>query len=107
MNQQDALEQDAKAFGERLALLLASAKLPDEVKQGFADMIPHMNETQLDQLASLLEQAVEGTQPEDITLLDEKVQAAQAHYQSERTQAHNQAKSRIQNIQSMLKKMDT
>ena len=49
------VEDQLKNIGERLALLLASANVPDEVKEAWAALIPDMSLEQIDRLAKALE----------------------------------------------------
>lgn len=52
------MQQQMADLGKRLALLLVSSDLPDEVKQAWADLIPEMTLAQLDKLAGALEKEV-------------------------------------------------
>lgn len=57
-NHPQDVEQQLQHVGERLALLLASANLPDEMKDAWAALIPEMSLEQLDRLANLLSQSL-------------------------------------------------
>ncbi len=58
------IEEDLKNVGERLALLLASADMPDDVKDAWAALIPEMSLEQIDRFAKALESniAVQGSE---------------------------------------------
>lgn len=58
MPNQPSPEQDFQNVGQRLALLLVAADLPDDVKEAVASLVPEMNLAQMDKLAGILERSV-------------------------------------------------
>lgn len=51
----EKLEDQIRAFGRRLGLLLGQSRLPDEQKRAWVELIPHMSPEQLEKFAYLLE----------------------------------------------------
>lgn len=103
MTSQDDFEKEAKAVGERLALLLVAADLPDDVKAGFAAMIPEMTPEQMDRLMKILEANVTDTAAAQEAELGKAVQAAQSTYESQRQAAENKAMAELDEIENLLK----
>jgi hypothetical protein len=103
MPQQEELEQLAHAIGERLALLLAAANLPDDVKAGFAAMIPEMNPEQLDRLIKILEANVDDSAAEEAAGLVSAVKDAQSQYEQKRKEAEKKAMAELDEIENVLK----
>ena len=93
----------AKAVGERLALLLVAANLPEDVKAGFAAMIPEMSPEQLDRLIAILEANVSDTAVAQEAEFGKAVQDAQATYESKRQAAEQQAMAELDEIENLLK----
>lgn len=103
MSQQEEFEKEAKAVGERLAMLLVAANLSDDVKAGFAAMIPEMSPEQLDRLIKILEANVSDTAAAQEAELGKAVQAAQATYESQRQVAEKKAMAELDEIENVLK----
>jgi len=103
MPSQDDFQKDAKAVGERLAMLLVAADLPDDVKAGFASMIPEMTPEQIDRLIKILEANVHDTAVAQETELGQAVLKAQATYETERQAAEKKAMAELDEIESLLK----
>lgn len=103
MSSQDEFETEAKAVGERLALLLVAADLADDVKAGFAAMIPEMTPEQMDRLIKILEANVADTAAAQEAELGKAVQAAQTTYESQRQAAEKKAMAELDEIENLLK----
>ncbi|NQV89870.1 hypothetical protein HQ487_00510 [Candidatus Uhrbacteria bacterium] len=102
MTQQDDFEKEAHAIGERLALLLVAADLPDDVKASFSAMIPEMNPEQLDRLIKILEDNVKDTVTTQETELTSAVLRAQTQYEKDRQQAEKSALGELEEIEHVL-----
>lgn len=102
MPSQEDLEKEAKAVGERLAMLLVAADLPDDVKAGFAAMVPEMSPEQLDRLMKILEANVHDTTVVQEEELGKAVAHAQATYESERQAAEKKAMAELDEIEQVL-----
>ena len=103
MSSQEEFEKEAKAIGERLALLLVAADLPEDVKAGFAAMIPEMSPEQLDRLIKILEANVHDTAVAQEAGLGKAVQNAQGAYESQRQAAEKKTMAELDEIESLLK----
>ncbi|TAL49975.1 hypothetical protein EPN81_04195 [Patescibacteria group bacterium] len=103
MSSQEEFEKSAKAIGERLALLLVAADLPEDVKTGFAAMIPEMTPEQLDRLMAILEANISDTSAKQEAELHNAVQNAQAVYESQRQVAEEKAMAELDEIETILK----
>lgn len=102
MPQQENFEQEAHAIGERLALLLVAADLPDDVKAGFEAMIPEMTPADLDRLIAILEANVRDTAGAQEAELGKAVQSAQAQYETARQAAEKKALAELDEIENVL-----
>ncbi|MCR4313696.1 MAG: hypothetical protein NUV84_00410 [Candidatus Uhrbacteria bacterium] len=103
MSKQEEFEKEAKAIGERLALLLVAANLPDDVKAGFAAMIPEMTPEQLDRLIKILEANIADTAVTQEAELGKAAQVAQSKYESQRKAAEKKAMAELDEIENLLK----
>ncbi len=103
MPSQEEFEKEARAVGERLAMLLVAADLPDDTKAGFAAMIPEMTPEQLDRLIKILEANVSDTAAAQEAELGKAIQGAQAQYESSRQAAEQKAMAELDEIESLLK----
>jgi citrate synthase len=103
MPSQEEFEKEANAIGERLAMLLVAADMPDDVKDGFAAMIPEMTPEQLDRLMKILEANVHDTAAAQEAELGKAVQAAQAQYETDRQAAEKKAMAELDDIEALLK----
>lgn len=106
MPQQNDIEKEAKAIGKRLALLLAAADLPEDVKAGFTAMIPEMTPEQLDRLAKILEANVRDSSADQKTALALAVQKAQAVYETKREENEKKATKELDEIEAILKQAE-
>lgn len=106
MNPQPDIEQEAKQLGERFALLLAAAEMPDEVKAGFVAMMPEMTPEQLDRLMKVLEANVHNTAVSQNKELGESIQRAQADYDSAQAAVQQKAMQQLDDIEAVLKKAE-
>ncbi len=97
------LETEAQAIGEHLALLLVAADLTDDVKAGFAAMIPEMTLEQLDRLAKILKANVHDTAVAQEAELGKAIQGAQEAYESQRQAAERRAMAELDEIENLLK----
>ena len=104
MTQQDNFKKEAKAIGERFAILLVAADLPDDVKAGFASMIPEMNPEQLDRLVKILEANVVSTASTQEQELGESIQKAQSQYEQVRKIGEEKALKDLDEIENILNK---
>ncbi|MBI4591861.1 hypothetical protein HY733_00190 [Candidatus Uhrbacteria bacterium] len=102
MTTQEEFEKEAKALGERLALLLVAANLPEDAKAGFAAMIPEMSPEQMDRLIKILEANVSDTAVAQEAELGKALQAAQATYESSRQAAEKKTMTELDEIESLL-----
>lgn len=103
MTQQEDFEKEARAIGERLAMLLVAADLPDDVKAGFAAMIPEMTPEQMDRLMKILETNVADTAVAQEAELGRAVQNAQSQYESQRQAAKKKTMAELDEIENILK----
>lgn len=103
MSSQEEFEKETKAVGERLAMLLVAANLSDDVKAGFAAMIPQMTPEQMDRLMKILEANVADTAAAQEAELGKAVQGAQAAYESQRQAAEKKALAELDEIETLLK----
>lgn len=103
MTSQDEFEKEAKAVGERLALLLVAANLPEDVKAGFAAMIPQMTPEQMDRLIKILEANVADTAAGQEAEFGKAIQIAQATYEQDRQTAEKKAMTELDEIENILK----
>ncbi|MFA4845247.1 MAG: hypothetical protein WC654_01680 [Patescibacteria group bacterium] len=106
MNQPIDIEQEAKQLGERFALLLAAAEMPDEVKAGFIAMMPEMSPEQLDRLMKVLEANVHDTAVGQNQELGKAIQKAQGEYEAAQAVAQAKAMSALDEIETTLKQAD-
>lgn len=84
----EAVAAFARANGKKLALLLGAARLPDELKQAIAEIVPTLTVDQLDALINVLESdyleqkagvaALEEKLEKDIVAVLEKAEADRA-----------------------------
>lgn len=102
MTQQDDFEKEANGIGERLAILLVASTLPDDVKAGFASMIPEMTPEQLDRLIKILETNVLDTATTQERELGQAVQEAQKSYEKDRQEAEKKALADLEAIEHIL-----
>lgn len=96
-------EQDLKNFGKRLALLLAAADLPAEVKEAMAAMIPEMSLEQMDRLAALLEKQVATVPAGELAEFRASVGAAQKQYEASVKAAGDTALNQLAEIEKQVK----
>ncbi len=73
-------ELDVRKLGQRLGLLLATARLPQEQKDAWLGLVPSMTPAQLDQLAAALERYVPDAQEEAFSQLTVRLGAAEGSY---------------------------
>ena len=106
MNPQPDIEQEAKQLGERFALLLAAAEMPDEMKAGFVAMMPEMTPEQLDRLMKVLEANVHDTAVGQNKELGEAIQKAQGEYDAAQAAAQQKAMSALDDIEASLKQVE-
>lgn len=103
MSQQEEFEKEAKAVGERLAMLLVTADLTDDVKAGFAAMVPEMTPEQLDRLVKILEANVSDTAAAQESELGKAALATQTAYESQRQAAEKKIMAELDEIENVLK----
>ncbi len=103
MSSQEEFETQAKAVGERLAMLLVAADLTQDVKDGFAAMIPQMTPEQLDRLIKILEANVHDTAVAQEADLGKAVQATQSAYELQRQAAEKKTMAELDEIENLLK----
>ena len=102
MPQGQDFETQARAVGERLALLLVAADLTDEVKANFAAMIPEMTPAQIDRLITILEARISNTNATQEAELGKAIQAAQDAYETSRQAAERKAMAELEEIETLL-----
>jgi len=102
MPQDQDFETQARAVGERLALLLVAADLTDEVKANFAAMIPEMTPAQIDRLITILEARISNTNATQEAELGKAIQAAQDAYETSRQAAERKAMAELEEIETLL-----
>lgn len=96
------VEDQLKQIGQRLALLLASANLPDDVKDAWAALIPEMSLEQIDRLAKALEGYLNPDEQAQLAALAEQAKQANEKFAQEKQQAEVQAQRELDEIESML-----
>lgn len=91
MNEQEQLQQQLKAYGARLAMLLEVADIPDEEKDSWLALTEEMTLEQFDKLVNYLQKKVpQNIQDELRDFLAEVAKAESAH-RSRVNQASDQA----------------
>ncbi|MBI4437552.1 hypothetical protein HY631_01235 [Candidatus Uhrbacteria bacterium] len=103
MDPQPDIEQEAKKLGERFALLLTAADMPEDVKAGFVAMMPEMTPEQLDRLMHILETNVHETVARENQMLGEAIQKAQAKYETAKAASEQSAMEALDRIEAALK----
>lgn len=96
------VEKQFEDVGKRLALLLASANLPEDVKQAWAVLIPQMSMTQMDRLAKALEGYVTTDEQNLLTALAEQIKQAQTKMAEQKKAAEQKAQNELAEIDAML-----
>jgi hypothetical protein len=103
MDASQTSDQDLKNFGKRLALLLAAADMPADVKEAMAAMIPEMSLEQMDRLSQLLEKQVATVPPSELEDFRAAVGEAQKNYQASMAQANATALDELAKIEKQVK----
>lgn len=103
MSEQEQDEAFMRAMGERLALLLAAADLPDEVREAFAAMIPDMTPDQIAKLMQGLEARVSGGEDEELAKLQKSVAKVQEQHDASVKASEEKAMGALQHIEDLLK----
>ncbi len=98
------VEDQFKSVGVRLALLLASANLPNETKEAWAALIPEMSLEQIDRLAKALEGYLSVDEQTEFAELAEQAKQAHVIFEQQKKQAQAQAQKELDEIESMLAK---
>ncbi len=99
---QDQTGRDLKNIGERLALLLASSDMPDDVKEAWAAMIPEMTLEQIDKLASLLASSLGSAAESEVASFVEAVSKAKEEQVVRVKQVEDQAHKELDEIEALL-----
>ena len=95
----DSMEDELKALGERLALLLAAAPFPEDVKEAWATLIPEMSLQQIDRLVNIIEREVAGELAEELSGIRAQIQGISEKYESEDAKAALQATQELKKIE--------
>lgn len=96
------VEDQFKNVGKRLALLLASANLPDEVKNAWVTLIPDMSLEQIDRLAKALEGHLNPDEQAALAEIAQQAKQAQAAFEQKKRQAETQAQKELDEVEAML-----
>lgn len=96
------VEDQLKNVGKRLALLLASANLPDEVKEAWAALIPEMSLEQIDRLTKALEGYLNPDEQAQLVALSEQAKQAQTKFLEQKRATEAQAQKELDEIEAML-----
>lgn len=96
------LEEEAKDFGKRLALLLASANIPDDVKNAWITLIPEMTLEQLDRFANILAKSLGNVKDAAFESLAQSIQEAKQQHDQELKEAQTKALKNLEEIEAML-----
>jgi len=105
MTEQDTQQDEAymRSMGERLALLLAAADMPDDVKEAFAAMIPQMNAEQLGKLMKGLEARISSGEDQETARLADAVQKVQEQHEAAVKASEEKALGALNHIEELLK----
>ncbi len=95
------LEASFKDLGKRLALLLESANLPDEVKDAWAALLPQMSLEQIGELAVLLEGNLSSNSKE-VERLNQDLLKINLSFAGRRIDLKNQAIGEIEKIEEQV-----
>ncbi|MBT6253739.1 hypothetical protein HOI83_00685 [Candidatus Uhrbacteria bacterium] len=101
-SEQEKIEQDAKALGKRLALLMAASTLEDEVKNAYMTLLPEMDMEQIDQLMQMLEKNVAGAAEIEAAGLVDNLEAIKADHAQKVEVAEKKALSEMAEIEKIL-----
>ena len=96
---QENIEEELKNVGERLALLLAAANMPDDVKQAWAALVPKMSLEQIDRFAKALEQQMVSQGSEEITQLADSIEAIKRKRAEAQKVSNDQAQAALNEIE--------
>ncbi|NQV88871.1 MAG: hypothetical protein HQ488_00920 [Parcubacteria group bacterium] len=103
MSEQDQDQVFMRAMGERLALLLAAADIPDEVKESFVAMVPDMTPDQIAKLMQGLEARVGSGENEEVAQLKQAVEKVQEQHEAAVKASEDKAIGAMQKIEDLLK----
>jgi hypothetical protein len=103
MSEQDQDQAFMRAMGERLALLLAAADIPDEVKESFVTMIPDMTPDQIAKLMQGLEARVGSGEKEEVAQLKQAVEKVQEQHEAAVKASENKALGAMKKIEDLIK----
>lgn len=107
MPQQNDLEKETETIGKRLALLMVAADLPDDVKAGFAAMIPEMTPEQLERLAEILEANIHDSPADQKTALALAMQKTQVVYKTQREANEKRVMKELDEIENILQQTES
>lgn len=102
MNQQDDMEKEARRLGERIGFLLASATLPEDMKQAILVLLPEMTPEQIDALVKMLEQNIAGATEVEANAFIENLKKIEGQHTQAKEQAETQALSELAEIEKLL-----
>lgn len=95
----EQLTNQMKALGQRLAVLLAVADIPDDQKQAWATIIPEMSFEQLDKLAKILSAKLPDEATEEFDEFMVQLKGVQKEHEAEVSEVESQALSELQGIE--------
>ena len=96
------VEQSFTHLGQRLALLLANANLPEDVKTAWASLIPEMSLEQLDRLAAILADSLTNASENEFKEFVSAIEQAKATQAQQLKLAENKALKELEEIEAML-----
>lgn len=99
---QKEIEEEAKALGRKIVLLLKSSDLPENVQLGIIELIPEMSMEQIDELVSLLSQNVarQGQADEE---LKSKLTAIKDKYETKKSQLADTVSKDLDDLEKEIK----
>ncbi len=95
--------QYMQSMGERLALLLAAADLPDEVKEGLIALVPEMNPEQLKKLMTGLESKISSGDDIELARLQKSVERVNIEHDAAVKASQEKASKALDHVADLLK----
>ena len=98
----EQIQKTVEAMGRRLALLLASSDLPQEVKEGWVNLVPEMNPEQIDRFMVLLEQHLPSATETEWKTFKKTMEEIQKTYDDSVQTAADEAIAAFEKIENQL-----
>jgi|SRR3989339_1048010 len=98
----DVSDEQFAQIGQRIAYLLAAARLTEEEKEAWIDLVPEMSLEQMDQFAKALEANIAGAEAPEFERLEAGLQQAKAQQQTQANAITQKATASLEEIERML-----